>query len=184
MLWPSVSRYAFYGNAQFSASLILESPYPFSIKIDDLNPSVDSANDMRYDFFIEGINNGHFLQLVFLGDALLYIDGLVIQKKCVSITNAPYTDVGTELTKAPFFFLQPLAKGNYPKFSNLTITQSANFLINVYSDAVVFSFEEFHIAGWIRIAEGLDAGLTTSGCLAALIFRANLAEDIARIISE
>jgi hypothetical protein len=180
MLWLSTIPTGVPSNLQSPSRVDADGPYPFSVYVDG---EARLLNANRYDFLVEGVETGHYLELGVLSGRLHSIHGIGVGKgECVAY-DAPYSEVGEESPEAALFTLLPIAGGDAPQVGNSSVKQNTDISISLYSDAVVVLFDRFSIAKRFRIAEGVEAGTSADGLLAALIFRDHLVEPIKRIIA-
>jgi hypothetical protein len=183
MLWPSIIGSTVLTSPKSTSQIDLDSPYVFSIHIEEEGNRTQSLVGIPYDFLIEDIETKHYLQLVFRSGKLCSVDGLAIRKERCIAYNSPYSELGTEISQMLLFAVVPLTRGDVPRLMNSTIAQKTKISIRLYIDTVVISFDDFNIAGQLRMADGFDVAITENGSLAALIFRNHLADYISTVIT-
>ncbi|WP_157678947.1 hypothetical protein [Methylovulum psychrotolerans] len=176
MLWLTLINYV--GTSRCLVKSNLESPYIFSIQLDDCDDKMDAQVSISYDFLIAGLDTHHYLQLSLLSGKLCSINGLLINKEQCSIWKSYYSDIGIESSQFPIFSLTPIRGGEEPIINNATITQKVNISIHLYIDTVVISFSMLSAFKWHKVSNEFTISTSKNGALAELIFHGNLAQYI------
>ena len=178
MLWPIVVVDSAKNRVDSCGRPVLDSPYIFSIHIEEKSQQEKSQPGVRFDFLIEGLKTSHYFQLAFCSGKFFSIDGLIIRREqCISYSSH-YSSLCDALLGRPVFSVVPIAKGDVPALSGSTVTQKVSLSVHLYTDAVVISFDDFNTANRFRLADEIEVAVAENGALAALIFHNQLSDYV------
>lgn len=177
MLWP-ILLLGVGERAAPVACLDDATPYAFAVQL-WRDGGTDRPKAIAYDLLVEDAKSGHYLQMTFLDNRLATVDGVVVRQSSIVTAAAPYSLSTTkECTTDALFGFVPIAVGKPPTLHGSTVKQDAKISVDIYSDAVVYSFDEFAKLEGIVLTEGVCVEVAASGCLAGLVFSGEIAREL------